>query len=146
MVRGVRGIVARNPAGWTFKSGNTVATHSMSVTLMYLEDQLTSVKAAVLQRNRRAIMTEMNEGGTIMGMLRVISSHGDDRQFWNEQEALGGDAEAMAALKEAERIFAQERARGARAFRVEPGKPVERLEQFDAQAPQIVMVPRVVGG
>ena len=146
MVRDVRGVVARNPAGWIFRSGNTVATHSMSVTLMYLEDQLTSVKAAVLQRNRRVIMTEMNEGGTIMGMLRVISSHGDDRQFWNEQEALGGDAEAMAALKEAERIFAQERARGARAFRVEPGKPVERLEQFDAQAPQIVMVPRVVGG
>jgi hypothetical protein len=118
----------------------------MSVTLMYLEDQLTTVTAAVLQRNRRATMTEMNEGGTIMGMLRIISSHGDDRQFWNEQEALGGDAEAMAALREAERIFAQERARGARAFRVEPGKPVERLEQFDAQAPQIVMVPRVVGG
>jgi hypothetical protein len=146
MVRGVRGVVARNPAGWTFESGNTVATHSMSLTLMYLEDQLTTVKAAVLQRNRRATMTEMNEGGTIMGMLRVISSRGDDRQFWNEQEALGGDAEAMAALREAERIFAQERARGARAFRVEPGKPVERLEQFDAQAPQIVMVPRVVGG
>jgi len=59
MVRGVRGVVARNPAGWTFESGNTVATHSMSLTLMYLEDQLTSVKAAVLQRNRRATMTEM---------------------------------------------------------------------------------------
>lgn len=52
MVRGVEGVVARNPAGRTFEPGNTVATHSMSVAFMYLEDQLTTVKAAVLQRNR----------------------------------------------------------------------------------------------
>ena len=81
-----------------------------------------------------------------MGMIRIISRRGDDRQFWNEQDALAGDVEAMAALREAERIFAQERARGAKAFRVEPGKPIELLEQFDAEAPQIVMIPRVVGG
>jgi hypothetical protein len=87
-----------------------------------------------------------NEGEMIMGMIRIISRRGDDCQFWNEQDALAGDIEAMAALREAERIFAQERARGAKAFRVEPGKPVELLEQFDAQAPQIVMIPRVVGG
>ncbi len=81
-----------------------------------------------------------------MGMLRIISKRGDDRLFWNAQDAQAGDAEATAAIREAERIFAQARARGATAFRVEPGKPVERLEQFDAQATQIVMVPRVVGG
>ena len=81
-----------------------------------------------------------------MGMLRIISKRGDDRLCWSEQDALAGDTEAMAAIREAERIFAQERAKGATAFRVEPGKPVERLEQFDVQASQIVMVPRVVGG
>jgi hypothetical protein len=81
-----------------------------------------------------------------MGMLRIISKRGDERLRWNEQDVLAGDAEALAAIGEAERIFARERARGATAFRVEPGKPVERLEQFDAQASQIVMVPRVVGG
>ena len=81
-----------------------------------------------------------------MGMLRVISKRGDNRLSWNEQDILAGDAEAMAAIREAERIFARERARGATAFRVEPGKPVERLEQFDPQASQIVMVPWVVGG
>ena len=81
-----------------------------------------------------------------MGMLRVISKRGDNRLRWNEQDALAGDAEAMAAIQEAERIFARERARGATAFRVAPGKPVERIEQFDAQASQIIMVPRVVGG
>ena len=81
-----------------------------------------------------------------MGMLRIISCRGDDRRLWNEEEALAGDFEAMAALREAERIFAQERTRGATAFRVDPGKPTERLEQFDPQASQIIMVPRVVGG
>lgn len=81
-----------------------------------------------------------------MGMLRIISKRGDDQLRWSAQDALSGDAEAMAAVKEAERIFARERARGATAFRVEAGKPVVRLERFDAQAEQIVMVPRVVGG
>ena len=73
----------------------------------------------------------MLEGGTAMGLLRVICKRGDDRLHWNEQDAQAGDAEANAAIREAERIFARERARGATAYRLEAGKPVERLEQFD---------------
>ena len=80
-----------------------------------------------------------------MGMVRVISKRGDDRVQWNEQDAQAGNAEAMAAIREAERIFTQERARGAKAFRVAPGKPTERIEQFDLKAEQIILVPRVVG-
>jgi hypothetical protein len=79
-------------------------------------------------------------------MLRVMSRRGDDRVTWDEQKVLTGDPEAVAAIKEAERIFAQERAKGATAFRVETGKPAERIEQFDRTAEQIIMVPRVVGG
>jgi hypothetical protein len=86
------------------------------------------------------------EGEPVMGMLRVISKRGDDRVQWNEQDAQAGDAEAIAAIREAERIFAHERARGATAFRIEAGKPAERIEQFDPQAEQIILVPRVVGG
>ena len=81
-----------------------------------------------------------------MGMLRLISKRGDDRLLWSVEEALAGDAQAQAALQEAEQIFAKERAKGATAFRVEPGQPIERVEQFDPRAQQIVMVPRVVGG
>ncbi len=51
-----------------------------------------------------------------MGMLRVISKRGDDRLHWNEQDALTGDAEANAAIREAERIFARERAQGRDGF------------------------------
>lgn len=81
-----------------------------------------------------------------MGMLRVMSRHGDERVAWDYQKAETGDGEAASAVREAERIFNAERARGAIAFKVESGKPVERLEQFDSTAEQIVMVPRVVGG
>lgn len=81
-----------------------------------------------------------------MGILRVMSRRGDDRLTWDQQKASAGDPEAIAAVREAERIFAQERTRGATAFKIEPGKPAQRLETFDETAEQIVLVPRVVGG
>lgn len=79
-------------------------------------------------------------------MLRVMSRRGDDRLTWDKQKVQAGDPEAIAAIQEAERIFAQERAKGSTAFRVEAGQPVQRIDQFDATAEQIVLVPRVVGG
>ena len=81
-----------------------------------------------------------------MGMLRVMSRRGDDRVNWDQQKVLQGDLEAIAAVREAERIFAQERAKGATAFRSDPGKPIQRIDTFDETAEQIVLVPRVVGG
>ncbi|HEU5379627.1 MAG TPA: hypothetical protein VFV38_29745 [Ktedonobacteraceae bacterium] len=81
-----------------------------------------------------------------MGMLRVMSRRGDERVVWDQQQAETGDVEAAAAVREAERIFHEERSRGATAFKVESGKPAERIEQFDRTAEQIIMVPRVVGG
>jgi hypothetical protein len=81
-----------------------------------------------------------------MGMLRIMSRRGDERVLWDQQKAETGNAEAAAAVREAERIFQVERSRGATAYKVESGKPVERIEQFDQTAEQIVMVPRVVGG
>jgi len=81
-----------------------------------------------------------------MAMLRVMSRRGDDRIVWDPQKVQANDPEAVAAIREAERIFNEERLRGATAFKVEPGKPVERLDKFDRTAEQIVVVPRVVGG
>ncbi len=79
-------------------------------------------------------------------MLRVMSRRGDERVTWDEQKVLAGDPEATAAVREAERIFAHERAKGATAFRMDPGKPAQRIDEFDKTAEQIVLVPRVVGG
>lgn len=81
-----------------------------------------------------------------MGMLRVLSRHGDDQFVWNGPAVEAGDKEAIAAVQEAERIFREQRARGSTAVRVQPGRPAERIDEFDPTAEQILMVPRVVGG
>jgi hypothetical protein len=81
-----------------------------------------------------------------MGVLRVLSHHGDDRVTWDQTAVLTGDLEAQAAVREAERIFAEQRARGAAAVRVKPDRTPERINQFDPEADQILMIPRVVGG
>ncbi|MGA7411811.1 MAG: hypothetical protein WBW33_15135, partial [Bryobacteraceae bacterium] len=71
-----------------------------------------------------------------MGMLRIMSRRGDERVVWDNEKLGSNDLDAVAAIQEAERIFNQERARGATAFKVESGKPVERIEQFDRTAEQ----------
>lgn len=81
-----------------------------------------------------------------MGVLRVLSHRGDDRYTWERSAVDVGDPEAVAAVKEAERIFAEQREKGATAVKVAPGKPAERIDQFDPEAQEIVMIPRVVGG
>jgi hypothetical protein len=75
-----------------------------------------------------------------------MSRRGDDRITWDRSRVQVGDPEALAAVREAERIFAEERARGATAFKIEPGSPAQRIAEFDKTAEQIVLVPRVVGG
>ena len=89
---------------------------------------------------------QAHEGEITMGMLRVMSRRGDDRIIWDEQLVATNDPETIAAIEEAERIFAQERTKGATAFRIEPGQATQRIDQFDASATQIVIVPRIVGG
>jgi hypothetical protein len=81
-----------------------------------------------------------------MSMLRIMSRRGDERIVWDPGKVEAKDPEAVAAIREAERIFNEERARGTTAFKVESDKPVERIEKFDRTAEQIMMVPRVVGG
>ena len=93
-----------------------------------------------------AISVAPTKEGTTVGILRVMSRRGDDRVTWDQQKVSANDAESVAAIREAERIFAQERAKGATAFRIDQGKPAERIEHFDRTAEQIVLVPRVVGG
>jgi hypothetical protein len=81
-----------------------------------------------------------------MATLRVLSVLGDTKIDWDLRMATAGDPEALAAVREAERIFAEQLARGATAFNVAAGKPAERLERFDPAAEQVVVVPRVAGG
>jgi hypothetical protein len=98
-------------------------------------------------RNRRLGNVSLyQERRQTVGMLRVMSRRGDDRIIWDSQKAETNDPEAMAAVREAERIFNEERRKGATAFKVESGRTTERIDKFDRTAEQIVLVPRVVGG
>lgn len=81
-----------------------------------------------------------------MGKLRILSPRGDTTVQWDTKAAEIGDPEALAAVREAERIFREERARGATAFKIETGRPARKIEEFDPTAEQIVMVPRIAGG
>ncbi|HLH24196.1 MAG TPA: hypothetical protein VK066_16865 [Chloroflexota bacterium] len=81
-----------------------------------------------------------------MAKLRVLSSRGDTVVEWDTKRVELGDPEAVAAVREAERIFEEQRARGATAFVVAPDKPAQRIDTFDPAAEQVVMVPRVAGG
>ncbi len=90
------------------------------------------------------------EGGTTVGMLRVMSKRGDDRFTWPDLEHKSAleklEQEQRRALEEAERIFAEERKKGATAFLIQEGKAAQRIEEFDPSAKEIIMIPRVVGG
>ncbi len=81
-----------------------------------------------------------------MGMLRIISRRGDDTVAWDSARVAMNDAEAVAAVHEAERIFEEQRSKGATAFSVGNGRAPVRVEQFDPAAEQIILLPRMVGG
>jgi len=83
-------------------------------------------------------------------MLRVMSRRGDDRFTWPDLKCdadfLELAQEQKRAVEEAERLFAEERRKGATAFLVEAGKAAQRIDEFDPFAKEIILVPRVVGG
>ena len=81
-----------------------------------------------------------------MAKLRILSARGDTVVEWNPLQAEAGNSDARSAVREAERIFKEARGRGATAFRVEPGRPAERVDRFDPRAEEVVIVPRVAGG
>lgn len=75
-----------------------------------------------------------------MSRMRILCKLGDSTVTW---DAKGAEE----AVREAERIFNHERASGSTAFRVpEGGGPAERIDTFDREAEQIVVVPRLAGG
>ena len=78
--------------------------------------------------------------------MRVLISQGDRLVAWEDDKVVTGDPEAIAAVREAERIFREQLERGSAAFKVETGQPAQRIDVFDPKAEQIVIVPRIAGG
>jgi len=82
-----------------------------------------------------------------MASLSVLNASGDTNVSWDEQAYAVGDAEAIAAVAEAERLFAEARAAGAEAFRVRDGALAERVVKLEPHAAEYVLVvPHMVGG
>ena len=81
-----------------------------------------------------------------MPTLRVLNGSGDKQITWSAEGLLKGDAEAQAAVREAEHILKRERATGALAFRIRRGQPAERTDVLDPLADETVVVPPMVGG
>lgn len=74
-----------------------------------------------------------------MGLLRVLCGRGDAKIEW--------DTEKEDAVREAERIFQENVARGYASFRVDTGvDTATRIDQFERDATEIVQIPRIVGG
>ena len=81
-----------------------------------------------------------------MGVLRVLCSLGDAVYTWYEEKAAAGETGPGKAIEEAEQILREAQAHGAVAFKTVPGKPAERVRQFDPRADEIVIVPKIAGG
>ena len=80
-----------------------------------------------------------------MGVLRVLCSQGDAVHTWDETRA-ATDPGAREAVEEAERIIREAQRRGAVAFRSVPGRPAERIQEFDPSLDEIILVPPIAGG
>ncbi len=82
-----------------------------------------------------------------MASLSVLNASGDTKVTWNEDAYVVGDEMAVAAVAEAERLFAEARAAGGEAFRVQAGGLAERVTTLrPGIAEDIMIVPRMVGG
>jgi hypothetical protein len=81
-----------------------------------------------------------------MGMLRVMGSSGDRQVVWDPEAVSAENPAALAAVAEAQRVFADVQARGGTAFGIGQSRTPTRLERFDATAQQILLVPHIVGG
>ena len=82
-----------------------------------------------------------------MGSLSILNANGDTTIRWDERALAAGDPEALAAVTEAERLFAEARAAGGEAFRVQAGSLAQRVTTLEPTAgDEILVVPRMVGG
>jgi hypothetical protein len=82
-----------------------------------------------------------------MASLSILNARGDTTIRWDEGAFATGDPETLAAVAEAERLFAEARAAGGVAFRVEAGSLAQRVTALaPGAAEEIVIVPRMVGG
>lgn len=80
-----------------------------------------------------------------MAGLSVLNGSGHTAIKWNPTAVAEGDPEALEAVHEAERVFAEHMAKGATALIVRPGVPAVRTDRIHLEE-DVVIVPRIAGG
>jgi hypothetical protein len=82
-----------------------------------------------------------------MPSLRILNATGDTCVTWDTEAYAAGDPEALAAVEEAERLFAAGREAGGEAFVVKEGAPARRLTRFEPTLEDdVLLIPPMVGG
>ena len=82
-----------------------------------------------------------------MASLSVLNASGDTTVTWNERAFAEDESEAVAAVTEAEHLFAEARANGAEAFLLRRGEVATRVTRLNpAMNEDVVIIPRMVGG
>jgi hypothetical protein len=82
-----------------------------------------------------------------MPSLRILNASGDTCIAWDTEAYAAGDPDAVAAVEEAERLFAAGRAAGGEAFVVKEGAPARRLTRLEPRLEDdVVLIPPMVGG
>ncbi|MDP2779765.1 hypothetical protein [Devosia sp.] len=82
-----------------------------------------------------------------MASIHILNERGDTAIRWSAEAYVAKDRDAVAAVREAERIMAQARKQGASAFAVKPGELARRIDKLEPGSEQnVVIVPRIAGG
>jgi hypothetical protein len=82
-----------------------------------------------------------------MPSLRILNASGDTCITWDTEAYAAGDPAAVAAVEEAERVFAAGRAAGGEAFVVKEGTPARRLTRLEPRLEDdVLLIPPMVGG
>ena len=82
-----------------------------------------------------------------MASLRILNASGDTCITWDTEAYAAGDPDAVAAVEEAERLFAAARAAGGEAFVVKEGVPARRLSRLEpGLEDDVLLIPPMVGG
>lgn len=82
-------------------------------------------------------------------IIRRMCEQGDAVTTWETGTDIENDAEAQAAVHEAERIFREALVRGDVPFAIDADKGPVKLDRWDArakEADEIVIAPRLMGG
>jgi len=82
-----------------------------------------------------------------MSIIKVMGDSGHNKVRWDPGAVKARDSDALAAVREAERLFNEAREKGASAFTVDPvTHQTTRIDEFDPDAEETIVALPLAGG